>query len=374
MAATPSLEHDVTVRLIVGDLLFARRILQGAIDRLGVPQSEIPLFAMLRYLSMYVYESHKALEAIEPELAEILVVDNADIIERSRHTVKLFDDTHDQFGRSSGVTSQLGSITQAHRAAFLDNTWFPPARVLETDLAVYRYRGRLVATTHAIAFHLGLPPEAIADNEAYGRTLMSIGEGVARYVNAFAGNLPWQGRSFMDRVDLGSVENVDIRSSNVYPAAFDAGLDDEATAALLIFQCSVNFLALMLAEESNPQSAEAVFKLNLVVLYHVLSSLAKFKVAFRPSLTVASLARLDVILNHATTAQLMDRSKAGLRNTLMHYRPRGAQIVAQLSLDQPLCGLVEAYYPTYDFDTMGKLVDEHVQFVGEQLDDWSGLP
>jgi hypothetical protein len=370
---SPSLEHNVALRLIANDLLFARRFLQGVIDRLGQPQSHIPLFCMLRYLSLYVHESHNALEQVEPNLAAALAVDNADIIERSRHTVKLFDDTHNQFGRVSGVTSQLAGITQAHRDVFLDNTWFPPARVLETDLAVYRYRGRLVLTTHATAFHLGLPLAELRDNVKLGQTLMSIGEGLGRYIGSFTGELPWRGSSFMDGLDLGNVTNKDIRASKVYPAAFDAQLGDEATAALVIFQCSMNFLRLMLAEETNPQSAEAAFKLKLVVLYHVLSSLAKFKVAFGPSLTAASLGRLDVMLDHPTTAELRDPSKKGLRNTLMHYQPRGPQIVARLSLDQPLCGLVEAYYPTYDFATMSKLVDEHVQLVAEQLDDWSGL-
>lgn len=132
----------------------------------------------------------------------------------------------------------------------------------------------------------------------------------------------------------------------------------------------MDFLALIVSEEPNPASAEAVFKLKLVTLYHVLSSLAKFKAAFGASLTPASSSALDVILRHPTTALLTDASKKGLRNTLMHYIPRGA-VVAQMAIDRPLCGLVKAYYPSLDFAGMAKLVDEHTQLVAEMLDKWS---
>jgi hypothetical protein len=365
-----SIEDEVALRLVFNDMRFARRYLQGAVDRAGEQQVHVLTLSMMRYLSLYVYESHKALITILPDLAALLAVDNADVIERSRHTVKLFDDTNPQLGGASGVTSQFNGIAEAHRDYFLDNTWFPPARVLETDMAAYRYRGRLIATTSTLAFHLGLPAGLISRKDAMGQALLSLSAGLSRYVSTAAALVPWEGPSFMDVIDLHAVKNKDIRAIRFYGGLFDGGLSHEARAALVAFQCSMNFLNLMVAEDPNPDSAEAVFKLKLVVLYHVLSSLAKFKVAFGPSLGLTAGSALDAVLGHPATAVLTDAGKKGLRNTLMHYRP-SATVVPQLSLSEPLYGLVEAYYPGSDFTGMAKLVDEHTSLVAESLDDWS---
>lgn len=372
MTATQSIEHQVALKLILNDMAFARRYIDGIIARRKSEQTHVLSFSMMRYLSLYVYESHKALTIVAPEVAALLTVENADVIERSRHTVKLFDDSNPQIGGALGVTGQLDTIADAHRDYFLDNTWFPPAKVLETDLAVYRYRSRLISTTATMVFHLGLPPELIKDHGAMGLALRSLSEGLARYINSFADAVAWQGPSFMDAADLRAVKNKDIRSSKFYTGLFDPGLSDRARAALVAFQCTMNFLALIVTEDPNPAAAEPLFKLKLVALYHVLSSLAKFKAAFGASLAPASTTALDAILSQPTTALLTDATKKGLRNTLMHYIPRGAA-VAQLALDQPLCGLVELYYPGRDFAGMATLVDEHVKLVAAAVDEWAAV-
>ncbi len=372
MSGSAEIPEQVAIKLILNDMAFARRYMQGAIACAAKGKAHVPMFCMLRYLSLYVYESYEALKTVAPDMADMLEVDNAQVIERSRHTTKFFDDTNRQLGGISGVTSQLNNISETHRDYFLDNTWFPPAKVLENDLAIYRYRGRLVTTTHALCFHLGLPPEAVKDKDTMGQALMSLSQGQATYISSIAQAIAWDGPSFMDVVDLGAVKSMDIRSSKLYADAFAAGLSDKATAALIAFQCSMNFLALMVAEDPNPDSAEAIFKLKLVTLYHVLSSLAKFKAAFESSLTPASISAIDKILTHVMSAELTDVSKKGLRNTLVHYKPRGA-VVAQLTPSQPLCGLVEAYYPNYDFAGMSQALNEHTRLIAQLLDDWSTL-
>jgi hypothetical protein len=368
--SSSSIQNEVELRLIFNDVRFARRYLQGVVDRASDQQLHVLTFSMMRYLSLYVYESHRALTTVLPDLAMLREVDNADVIERSRHTVKLFDDTNPQLGGASGVTTQFGGIAKAHRDHFLDNTWFPPARVLETDMATYRYRRRLIATTATLAFHLGLPAELMRDNDAMGQALLSLSTGISSYISTTAAFAPWEGPSFMDVINLRAVQNKDVRASRFYGNRFDKSLSNEARAALVAFQCSVNFVALMVAEDPNPDSAEPVFKLKLVILYHVLSSLAKFRAAFGPSLGPPASSTLDGILSHPTTAVLTDATKKGLRNTLMHYRPSAA-MAPRLSLNQPLYGLVEAYYPGFDFAGMTKLIDEHTRLVAESLDDWS---
>lgn len=369
MDGSISIEHQVALSLVFGDMAFARRYIDGILARASEENAHVLSFGMTRYLPLYVHEAHKAVTVVSPELAAMLAVDNADIVERSRHTVKLFDDTGPA-GGVTGITAKLDNIAGVHRDYFLDNTWFPPARFLETDMAVYHYRRRLIATTATAAFHLGLPPELIKDDAAMAQALVSLSSGLARYVSDFAGASDWQGPSFMNVADLRAVKDQDIRSATFYAGLFDPSLPDQALAALVAFQCSMNFLVLVLAEDPNPASTEPVFKLKLVTLYHVLSSLAKFKAAFGTSLAPTSGNMLDAILDHPGTALLTDGSTKGLRNTLMHYLPRGPAI-ARLDLSRPLYGLVEAHCPGLDFAGMAKSVDEHASFVAALLNEWS---
>jgi hypothetical protein len=199
-----SVREDVAFRLIGNDLLFARRYFQDAIARGTEPQATVPMLCMTNYLSLYIYESYKALQTIDPQLAAQLAVGNAQIIERSRHTVKFFDDTNVQHGGVEGVASQFTQIIQAHWDFFIGSLP-PPAEPFGTDLAVYRYDGRLVSTTHAMSFYTGLPPTIIGDPTAMGQALKSLSESQAYYATTLVENLPWQEPSFMSALDLGKL-------------------------------------------------------------------------------------------------------------------------------------------------------------------------
>jgi hypothetical protein len=132
---------------------------------------------MVSYLSLFVHESHRKLRASDPAQASLLSSDVEAIVARSRHSLKLFEDTH------RGVAGQLAyfrdELLPAHRRRFLGNTWLPLARPLEKDLGLISYAGKLVLTTHGTNFHMGIEPHALltqtgeetrAIYEAYGRT------------------------------------------------------------------------------------------------------------------------------------------------------------------------------------------------------------
>jgi hypothetical protein len=78
-----------------------------------------------------------------------------------------------------------------------------------------------------------------------GQALLSLSAELSRYVSTAAALVPWEGPSFMDVIDLHAVKNKDIRAIRFYGGLFDRGLSDEARAALVAFQCSMNFLDLM---------------------------------------------------------------------------------------------------------------------------------
>jgi hypothetical protein len=350
--------------------MFARRFLNTFVLRAGGTPAHIPLFCMINYLSLYVHESRRALQSLEPQDAAALAVGNEQVIERSRNTIKFFDDNNPENGGVDGVARQFVNIIREHRAFFLNNTWFPPARVLETDLAVYHYRGRLISSTHAISFYGGLPPEVISDRVAMGQALRSLGESEGRYIASLTDTAPWQGSSFMDVLDLAQVSNKDRRAAQWYGQAFDACLSEEVTAALTAFQAALNFLDCIVSADPNPTSAEAVFKLKFITLYHVLSSLATFKTERGAGLSSGTAARLAAIVDDPSTAEVVRPNRRGLRNALIHYIPF-TQLAPQLSLDLPLCGLVEAYCPGSSYADLSQTVNEHTSRVATLLDGWA---
>ena len=59
------------------------------------------------------------------------------IEKKARHSVKMFDGSK---AGHAGVVDEFAGIIAAGRERYLNNTWFPPARVLETDLGEWRYR------------------------------------------------------------------------------------------------------------------------------------------------------------------------------------------------------------------------------------------
>lgn len=125
-----------------------------------------------------------------------------------------------------------------------------------------------------------------------------------------------------------------------------------------------------MSADPNPVSAEAVFKLKFITLYHVLSSLTKFKNEHDAGLSPASLSYLDAVLDQPLTSEIIRPDRRSFRNTLIHYLPF-PQVTSQLSLDLPLCGLVEAYYPGTSYADMSTSVNEHTSRVAQVLDDWS---
>ena len=365
MSASASLKHDIANRLIESDLMFSRRFLGSLLA--DQRNAVIPVFCMNNYLSLFIFESHRTLKVIDPQRAALLAYNYEAVIEKARHSVKLFDGS--KVGHA-GVLGDFAAIIAASRERFLNNTWFPPARVLETDLGEWRYRGRLVSTTQVASFFMGMPTMAVTDLPVIGPKLSALAETQARYVDQVADSLPWQGSSFMDDMSFGELNNRDRRSERYFRRLFDPALSDELTASLSAFQCSLNVLDVMLSTDQSAASAETVFKLRFITLYHVISSLTELRAEYGSKLGSASLGFLDAILSHQASVTIMHADGRGFRNTLVHYTPE-EQVVTQLSLTLPYYGLVEAYYPVYDFPTLSQELSEHTTRVSALLDEWA---
>lgn len=367
MGPQEDLKRNTEIRLITNDIIFARRFLESVAG--NQEQAVIPIFCMNNYLSLFIHESHKTLKRIEPQLADALNLNNAPTIERARHTVKLFDDNKKKF---EGVRDYFAhEIIPAHKSVFLGNTWFPPARALETDLGLYHYCDRLISTTHVANFYLGVPAAAFTDMASLGRLLLAVASDQGAYVATLADDLPWQGQSFLECFNAEGVEHRGVKSWKYYKRTFGVEFSLGTTAALTAFLCSLNSVDLLLTGDAGNASHETIFKLKFITLYHVVSSLTELRMKSAPNLSRASERILDAILDSETSTTIVRDDQTAFRNTLIHYGLDSRLDFTQLSLDLPLCGLVEAYFPSHSFSELSEKVGEHVKYVAELLHEWS---
>ncbi|MFD4630256.1 hypothetical protein ACFVYR_20715 [Streptomyces sp. NPDC058284] len=362
MTTSTSPGNDIALGLIAQDLMFLRRVMQGAVE--AGDRAIVPLMCMYNYSCLMVHESHRALRAIETDLAQTLVYDCADVIERARHSVKLFDDTQKKL---PAIGADFGRIIEAHRAEFLGNTWLPLARPLETDLALWRYQGRVISTSHVMNFFMSFSPSQIHDPPSLGRELRTVASEISRYTAAATGELDWTGTSFMEVISKSPTAK-DVRAKKTYQKSFDPAIPEEIKAALTAFTCALNVVDVLLAEETNGQSDATVVKLRYVTLHHTLSSLTKLANTYGSQLRPSTRQTLEAILTAPMSLKII-QANPQFRNTLVHYRPDG-RVRDQLSLDAPLFGLVSAYFGE-DFTSFTAGLAQHVRCVAQQMEGWS---
>ncbi|MGW4378273.1 hypothetical protein [Kitasatospora sp. NPDC004531] len=366
MSSGSGIKYDVARLLIAADLAFCRRFLERVVADTG--KAVIPIFCLNNYLSLIIHESYRTLKVTDPEFAAALVYEHEETIRRARLSVKFFDDS-----KTSGLDSvgdAFARIIDEGRQAFLGRTWFPPARRWETDLGEYRYRGRLVSTTHTVGFVMALRVDALKDLPALGQELSAVAQAQSAYVSRAAGNLSWSGPSFMNSITDDAFEARDRQSERHFARIFDAGLPEKMKASLTAFQCSLNVLDVMLQDDS-PASAETVFKLRYVTLYHVLSSLEKLRDQYQKALGTESRSLLAAMLDHPVSVEIRSGEARHFRNTLIHYTP-AEHLVSKLSIKAPYYGLVEACFPTRDFPSLRTAVAEHTGRMAALMDRWSG--
>ncbi|MFC5663412.1 hypothetical protein ACFP3U_10525, partial [Kitasatospora misakiensis] len=173
------------------------------------------------------------------------------------------------------------------------------------------------------------------------------------------------------RPNLDAFETRDRRSERHFNQIFGPGLPEKMKASLTAFQCFLNVLDVMLRDDESPASAETVFKLRYITLYHVLSSLEKLRNQYEKELGMASRSLLAAMLDHPVSAEIRSGEARHFRNTLIHYTP-AEHLVSKLSMTAPYYGLVEACFPARDFPSLQTAVAEHTGRMAALMDQWSG--
>jgi len=364
------LRNQLMSHAIATDAQFAGRFV-GSLQQPHV-QSVGPVasLCLVSYLSLFAHESYQRLKASQPALAESVSSDTSAIIKRSRHSLKLFEDTERR------LTGQLAyfrdEIIDAHKARFLGKTWFWPARFLETDLGLYLYDGIPISSTHAATLALGFEPQALLDKG--GSTLVrDTFTECGRYFALLGATVDGHAVSFASSFDHTRLKAKDVRSTRYYTRIFNGASTPEINALLDVFRVSMNFVNSVLPVDSTLDSYQTIFKIQFLTLYQVIRSLDILRQQRRNQLSTASIDAIRSIVDTVESRILTDGQARPFRNTLMHYGPDTRIDLTAADLQAPLYGLVNICFPDHDNASLDTLLTDHIARTARILNDWALL-
>ena len=326
---------------------------------------------MAPYLSLFVHESYRKLRTGDPALTSLLSSDVESIVARSRHSLKLFEDTH------RGIDGQLAyfrdELLPAHEHRFLGNTWLPLARFLEKDLGLFRYDGRVIATTHAANFHLGIEPRELL--EKTGPELRAIYEKYGRYFGHLGARLDSDEATFVSCLDPIRFNRRpdDVRAEHYYRCVFDGKDNPDLNALLTVFRSMINFAdSVITACGSSSNAKYTVFKIRFLTLYQVLVSLQTLHDERLRALTARSVTFIQQITGTTEAQLIVQRSAKPFRNTLMHYNLDSRVDTTKVDINEQLFGLVPIYFPTYDTTALAATVNRCISETATVIEEWAG--
>lgn len=292
---------------------------------------------------------------------------SADIVARSRHSTKLFDDNKQ--GVDGVIEYFVSRVGAAHTRRFTGNTWLRIARRFETDLGLYIYNGRTVSTTHGVTFAIGIDPDEMLG--ANGAALLtSIPTEYGQYFGAFWDRSQALGLSFVDKLDPQQLRTKDVRASKYYSKHFNGSGTPGINALLTVFQAQLNFLDTMLPLDDLPESRQTILKMQFITLYHVASSLRRLRDDRGSELSASSLEYVARIIDDPALGKLMTKSSRIFRNTLVHYGVFRDVQLSELADDTPFYGLIEKYFPGKDYDSLSLAVGGQIGRMAQVFRDW----
>jgi len=352
---------DLELDAIAKDVQFVGRLF-GSLQRPGTPERVVSIapLSVIAFLALFVYEAEGKLSLAPTWRA----ADTERVMARSRHALKLFDDTkRDLEGQ---VAFFRDEIEPAHRRRFLRPIPWPWAK----DLGIYKYEDRPISNTHVASFLTGYDPPKLF-TRGMSDELRSIASDYGRYFAALGASLDPTAESFASRWDSSRLKGVDERADRYYRGLFAGATSREINPLLGLFQALINFATFVLPLDPVPESWQTIFKIRFLTLYHVLSGLAKLRASGRISPSGGA-AHLDAILNTSEAATLLSSSVRPVRNTLMHYGPDPRLALTSLDLGMPLYGLPEACCGGRDAPWLESVVTKQIELTAAELQAWAG--
>ncbi|MFE0400345.1 hypothetical protein ACFW19_00520 [Streptomyces nigra] len=327
-------------------------------------------FCMVPYFSLAMHESLRKIQNIDPGIAPTHTQGTLDISARSRHSLKLFEDT------MRGIEGQLSyfrdEIFTAHSDRFLGNTWLPLARPFETDLGLYSYADRLITTTHTATFHTGFEPSKLLAQDS-GPYISQVYEEYGAHFGSLGASLEDQGPdTFFKSLNPSDLGDRDVRASRYYRKIFNGPDTPEINATLTTFRAMLNFAELVLRSGLRRQHLEYTdFKIGYLSLYQVLRSVHILLNDASYPLTGRSATIARRIISTQAAEMIMRRNAKPFRNTLMHYNLPPSIDISRVDLSQPFFGLIPVYFPQHDVASFIEMVHECGADTAAMFEEWS---
>ncbi|MFE8974199.1 hypothetical protein ACFYM7_12265 [Streptomyces cyaneofuscatus] len=367
-----SVNDDVIKAGVASDADYMGRFLRDSQEVNSADISAIIPLCMAPYFSLVLHEAKLKPQTIDPSVFNGFSAEAEKVCARARHSLKLFEDNQ------RNIEGQLNffedDILKKHSAYFLGNTWLRFARRWERDLGLFTYEGKIVTTSHAAAFHLGVDSEKLFQDDR-GVYRLSVMQQMGRCFAALGSRLDTHGGETFIRYLSGSrLKSADVLASTYYAKSFTGDSTRAAiNVALTDFQVRMNFIDNIITAGSDTSKLEyTVFKIRYLTLYQVLLSLKLLMGDSRYPLPPASRAVIGKILTASAGRAVTDRTVRHFRNTLMHYNLLPSADNAKVDLTQPIFGLVPQYFPGYSFEELSGLVNTSISETARALNDWSG--
>lgn len=360
-------EHDLIVHGALTDAQFMGRFVSTL---RSVPETvgSVATFCILPFQSLFVYESYARLKELDNGLASELQLSReaAVAIARSRHSLKLFEDTKRNIEGQLDYFADI--LIPAHHERFI-GTKLSLRRLLGNDLGIYYYDGSPVSSTHCATFTLGLEPDTLLSRGSQGE-LRRISEEYGRYFAAWGAVLSDDATSFLTAMVPTLLGDKDVRAEHEYRNHFNGPKTPALNSLLFVFQCMLNTADALLPLDEQPESRSTLLKIKYLSIYQVLRSLKALLQTRRCDLDSRSVEYARSMLNTSSARILLARPRRPFRNTLMHYRPDGGVDLSRLSLDVPLYGLVELFFDL-EAASLEQLLSELIAHSSSVMNEWS---
>jgi hypothetical protein len=368
-----NLNDLVVKRGVDNDVAWIGRLLADSVDPAHASCAPTAWLCVSAYSSLIVHESYAKLKTSDPALAALVSGTFEDVVKRSRHSLKLFEDTGTNVGINGQCAYFRDEVIPAHEEVFIGRV--PRiARFLAKDLGLTSYDGRLIATTHGMTFHFGMAPADLLVKK--GPDIATFTEHYGRYYKHLGAQIPATGNTFLARLDPAAMGTRDVRAKKYYGGIFDGPGGADLNALLTVLRGMVNFAAFAVPVADAGGSVDYTeFKIRFVTAYQVLSSLQVLRDDTQRTLTPRSRAYLARILDTAEVQVLLDPSTKPFRNTLVHYGLDSRVPPATVDLADPVFGLAPHYFSACgNVSDLAKLVDRSLTDTATAMDEWAEQP
>jgi hypothetical protein len=357
------------------DLLFYIDII---LNLLRQPSNGILIYGITPFISLFIIESYSYLKKYIPEYAEVLSLANEKIVRTSRMRVKLFDDSSKRVDRLIELLAYIIQFNKDWHIEGHKGCLRPLQRALQSDLGLFIYNNHIIGSTHTGMINLGYEKEDLPKKSDdifpnFMKQTRKVSEEMGKYlgdmVNFPEFTLSNQFHSIFNyRIDDEKQGYQDVKSNKYLKLIFNGPNSEEINLCLLYFLIIVNNFQYIFSEIV-VETPITLFKIKFIMLYHLYSSITKFRDYYYPNKVFTELSNNYIRIILEDEQILSITKKKDLRNILVHYKILNMN-EERMNREKPLFGLIEYYFDGKSFNEINDLLDNQILKISNLLENW----